>query len=81
MSKRAVEPWPSEHADWPGWGSAEWAPMQEPTRLTWLLNGGGKINQATAAVGAGAGESGTRPGADPASVTPAIGARQGVLFG
>lgn len=53
--------------------------MQEPTRLTWLLNGGGKINQESAAVGAGAGESGTRPGVDAAPVPAAI--VQGLLFG
>lgn len=33
---KRVDPHPSEHPDWPAWGSPEWAPMQEPTRLTAL---------------------------------------------
>ena len=38
--KPALEQHPSEHPDWPRWGSPEWAPVMEPTRLTWLLAGG-----------------------------------------
>lgn len=38
MTRRQHVPLDSEHPDYPRWGSPDWAPMQEPTRLTLELN-------------------------------------------
>lgn len=38
MTRRARVEFDSEHADFQRWGSPGFAPVQEPTRLTLMLN-------------------------------------------
>lgn len=39
-AKNPPRDWQSEQEGWPRWGSPDWAPVMNPTRLTLLLGRG-----------------------------------------